>query len=62
MLNYLSADYELIEVLGAEADMINVWQSHDCPQYTMAIEVEEDTYLGGYHPSELHTGIGGVPS
>ncbi|KAN0079629.1 hypothetical protein V8E54_004843 [Elaphomyces granulatus] len=43
ILNYISTDYELIEVLGAEADMINVWQSHDCPQYTLAIEVEEIT-------------------
>jgi hypothetical protein len=42
MLNYLSADnYELIEVLG---NMVNVWQSHDCPQYTIAIEVEEDIW------------------
>ncbi|KAN0068345.1 hypothetical protein V8E54_013541 [Elaphomyces granulatus] len=37
-------DYELIEVLGPEADMINVWQSHDCPHYTLAIEVEEDIW------------------
>jgi hypothetical protein len=44
MLNYLSADYELIEVLGAEADMVNVWQSHDCPQYAIAIGVEEDIW------------------